>query len=190
MKKENVLGIILGIMYYILGIIFFFYLYVFEALAGSISDFSSTLFYVIYLIIPIILLMLPVILKFAIKKEFYKSILYSCIGIIIYIIIIILLTIGIKNYFKTFSTEKWSNDNWNSFRYLMIEDMENKYDFIGMTKDEVYSVLGKEDKKLEELLGEYVICYSMRNGFLEGDYYQIFLNEDDIVTKTDTMHWE
>ena len=68
MKKENVLGIILGIMYYILGIIFFFYLYVFEALAGSISDFSSTLFYVIYLIIPIILLMLPVILKFAIKK--------------------------------------------------------------------------------------------------------------------------
>lgn len=190
MQKYKILNVIFGILYYILGTIFFFYSYIFEALAGSISNFSTILFYLFYLIMPIILLLMPIILKFTLRKEFYKSILYSCIGIVVYIFIILGLTFGINRYFKTFTKEKWSNDNWRGFRYLMIDDMEKKYNFIGITKNEVYSILGEEDKKLEKLQGEYVICYSMRNGFFEGDYYNIFLNDDDIVTKVDIVHWD
>lgn len=190
MKKDRVSNIVSGVLYYILGSIFFYYSYVFGAFVGSIVDFSTALFYIIYLIVPIILFIMPIMIKFIFRKKFYKSILYSYIGIIMYILLIIGLTFGINRYFHTFSTEKWCNDNWHSFRYLMIDDMEEKYSIVGMKKSEVYDLLGKEDEKLEELQGEYIICYSIRTGFFEGDSFQIFLNENDVVTKVDSIHWD
>lgn len=190
MKKDRVLNVISGTLYYLCGSIFFFCFYVFASLVGSISDFSKILFYIVYLMIPIVLFIMPIIVKFIFKKKFYQAILCGCIGIIVYIFLIIGSTFGINRYFNTFSKEKWCNDNWHSFRYLMIDDMEEKYNLIGMKKSEVYNILGKEDTELEKRQGEYAICYSTRNGLLEGDDYQIFFNDDDIVTKTSIVHWE
>ena len=59
-----------------------------------------------------------------------------------------------------------------------------------MTKDEVYKLLGKEDRKSERLMGEYIISYSMRKGFLDGNAFNIYLNENNIVTKTDIIYLE
>ena len=68
--------------------------------------------------------------------------------------------------------------------------MKEKYNLIGMKKSEVYNILGKEDQELEKLQGEYVICYSIRNGFFEGEYFQISLNDDEVVTKINVVHWD
>lgn len=190
MKKEKTLGVIFGILFYLLGSIFYFYLYIFEAIAGSISDFSTTIFYISYLIIPIIILIMPLIFKFVFKKKFYKSICYSALIIVIHIVMLLLLTFGIKNYFKTFTTEKWTNNNWQGFRYLMIEDLGNKYNLIGMKKEEIYIILGKEDRTLKEFDDDNSLCYSMRNGFLEGDYYIIILNDEGIVIDIKNTHWD
>lgn len=189
MKKEKIFGIILGILYYVLSVIFYFYLFIIEALAGSISDFSMTLFYICYAVLPIILLAMPLILKFAFKKKFYKSIIYSMFSVIIYLIILVIMTFGIRQYFKTFSTEKWSNENWNSFRYLMIDDLEDTYDLVGMTKEEVRALLGEEDVELEWLITDYAIGYSVRDGFMEGYYYYIYLDENDVVVRTELNYW-
>lgn len=190
MKRERTLGVILGILFYLFWGILYFYLYIFEAIAGSISDFSTTIFYILYLIIPIIILIMPLIFKFVFKKKFYKSICYSALIIAIHIVILLLLTFGIRNYFKTFTTEKWTNNNWQDFRYLMIEDLENKYNLIGMKKEEVYKILGKEDKTLKELNTDNSLCYSIRNGFLEGDYYIISLNDKGFVVNIKNVHWD
>lgn len=72
----------------------------------------------------------------------------------------------------------------------MIDDLEKKYTLEGMTKDEVYKLLGKEDRKSERLMGEYIISYSMRKGFLDGNAFNIYLNENNIVTKTDIIYLE
>ena len=96
MKKDKIFGIILGILYYVLSAIFYFYLFIIEVLAGSISDFSMTLFYICYAVLPIILLAMPLIVKFVFKKKFYKSILYSVLSVIIYLIILISITFGIR----------------------------------------------------------------------------------------------
>ena len=189
MKKEKIFGIILGILYYVLSVIFYFYLFIIEALAGSISDFSMTLFYICYAVLPIILLAMPLILKFAFKKKFYKSIIYSMFSVIIYLIILVIITFGIRQYFKTFSTEKWSNENWNGFRYLMVEDLEEKYDLVGMTKEEVQAILGQEDVELEMLVTDYAIGYSVRNGFMDWYYYYIYLDENDVVIRTEFNYW-
>ena len=189
MKKDKILGIILGVLYYVLSVIFYFYLFIIEALAGSISDFSMTLFYICYAVLPIILLAMPLILKFAFKKKFYKSIIYSMFSVIIYLIILVIMTFGIRQYFKTFSTEKWSNENWNSFRYLMIDDLEGTYDLVGMTKEEVQTILGQEDVELEMLVTDYAIGYSVRNGFMDWYYYYIYLDKNDVVIRTEFNYW-
>ena len=189
MKKETIFGIILGILYYVLSVIFYFYLFIIEALAGSISDFSSILFYICYAVLPIILLAMPLIIKFIFKKKFYKSIIYSMFSVIIYLIILVIMTFGIRQYFKTFSTERWSNESWNSFRYLMLDDLEEKYDLVGMTKEEVHELLGEEDVELEWLITDYAIGYSVRDGFMEGYYYYIYLEENDVVVRTELNYW-
>lgn len=190
MKKDIILGTILGILYYVLGLIFYPYLFLIEVLAGSINDFSRVLFYICYVGLPIILLMMPLIVKFIFKKKFYKSVIYSVLAVIIYIIILLLITFGIRQYFKTFTTEKWSNEDWHSFRYLMIDDLEERYDLVGMTKDEVYSILGEEDVDLEMLINDYAIGYSVRDGFLEGYYYYIYLDKNDVVVRVKLNYWE
>ncbi len=190
MKKDKILGIVLGILFYVFSSIFFFFLYVIEAITGSISDFSSILFYIVYLMIPIIILMLPIIFKFIFNKKFYKSVCYSALMIIFYILLLFLLQLGIRNYFSTFTKEKWTNENWHGFRYLMIEDLEKQYDLIGMNKEEIYQILGEEDRKLYEFNDSNSLCYSMRNGFFEGDYYIVILNDEDIVIDIDITHFD
>ena len=188
MKKNKILGIVLGILFYLLSSIFFFYLYIFDELVGYINDFSNILFYITHLIIPIIILMMPIIFKFIFKIKFYKSICYSTLIIILYIIILFILTFGIINYFKTFTKEKWINEDWHNFRYLMIEDLEKQYNLIGMNKEEIYQILGEEDRKSNE--DDRTLYYSIKNGFFEGDYYIINLNDENIVTDIEITHWD
>lgn len=187
MKKDKILGIVLGILFYLFGSIFFFYLYVFELFAGSISDFSSIFLYIFYLIFPIIILSMPLIIKFAFKKKFYKSVLYSSLMIVIHIFVLLLLTFGIRTYFKTFTTEKWTNTNWHTFRYLMIEDLEIKYNLVGMRKEEIYQILGKEDI-IKKFGDDVSLCYLMGSGFFEEDYYAFILNDKDIVIDIKNLH--
>lgn len=189
MKKDKILNPILGVLYYICVPVFFFYLCIFELFAGQIINFSAALFFIFFLIIPFLFLLLPVIIRYTLDKKFYKSILYSCAVILIHLLLILGLTFGLIKYFSTFSTEKWCNNDWYGFRYLMIDDLKEQHKLVGMEKDEVYSILGEEDSEFENSQGENVICYFVNDGFLAGEYFEIFLDDDDIVTKVDVAHW-
>ncbi|MDO4282505.1 MAG: hypothetical protein Q4D02_02620 [Clostridia bacterium] len=181
--------IFLGIVYYIVNFIFFFYLYIFAVLVGTIIDFSSILFNICFIFLPIILLIIPLVCKLMLKRNFYKSILIGIISIMIYFIFLFMMKFGINCYFKSFTSEKWSNDTWHTFRYIMLDDLEEKYCLEGMTKSEIYEILGKPDQELEKSNGECTICYSIKNEFLEGDYYHIYLNENNVVIRTSVEHW-
>lgn len=124
MKKSKVLSIILGLIYYICGIIGFFILFVLVGLFGIIELFSDTLFWICFFIVPIIILILPIILKITLKKEFYKSILYSLISVPIYFAIIIVINFAISKYMNVFTIDKWTNKQYSNLRYLMVNDLE------------------------------------------------------------------
>ncbi len=189
MEKDKILGVVLGILYYYVLSKIFSFLMLFEFIGGTISGFSKILFFICYIVLPIVILAMPVIIKFKYKKKFYKSIIYSMFSVIIYLIILVIMTFGIRQYFKTFSTEKWSNENWNSFRYLMIDDLKGTYDLVGMTKEEVQTILGQEDVELEMLVTDYAIGYSVRNGFMDWYYYYIYLDKNDVVIRTEFNYW-
>lgn len=180
MKKEKVFELVLGILYYLLSLILFYYMLVFELFGGSVSAFSNILFYICYIIIPIILLLMPLIFKFILKKAFKKSICYSVIMIIIHMLVLFAINFGIKVYFSKFSSYKWMNSNWNYFRYEMIENLENRYNLKGMSKEEIYNLLGSEDTGIYTD-NDYTISYYIRAGFFNPGYYNITFDENDIV---------
>jgi len=61
MKRETIINIISGLLYYVLGAIGFFYSFVI-GLFGIIPDFSEVLFCIYFLVLPIIILLLPILI--------------------------------------------------------------------------------------------------------------------------------
>ena len=177
MEKNKILGIIAGILYYFILKGIFSFLMLFEFIGGTISSFSKLLFLIMYIILPIGILIAPVIIKFKYKKEFYKAVLESIVYVLLYISIWITICSCITVYFETFSTYKWSNENWHRFRGNMIEDLEERYDLKGMTKDEIHELLGKEDGYSEE---DNAISYYIG----EAINYYIYFDENDVVIYT------
>lgn len=177
MKKEKILNVIFGLIYYIIGIVGFFYLSVFALLFGVIGNFSDALFCICFLVLPIIVLIMPIILKVYLKKAFYKSILWSLISVVIYCIIIFATSFGISRYMSEFTFEKWNNKGYSNLRYLMLNSLEEQYDFIGMDKEDVIGILGKESEHKNR------IYYFVGSEFLTEFYYCLEYDENGIITK-------
>jgi len=177
MKKETIINIISGLLYYSIGTIGFFYSFVI-GLFGIIPNFSVTLFCIYFLVLPIIILLLPIILKIILKKQFYKSILLSLKVVGVYLILVVLTSISIRIYISNFTPEKWNNEKYSDLRYLMINDLEEKYNLVGMKKEEVIQILGKE-------YGKNINCiyYHIGVNWLEVFYYYLEYDENDIITK-------
>lgn len=178
MKKEIVINIITGLLYYVLGVIIFFYSFVLVGLFGIILDFSEILFWIYFLVLPIIILILPIISKFIYKKQFYKAILKALKAVGVYFILIFTTSIGIRIYISNFTPEKWSNKNYYNLRYLMLNDLEEKYELVGMKKEEVIKILGEEYKKNDKC-----IYYYIGGEWLESFYYYLEYDENGIITK-------
>lgn len=60
-EKNRTLGIVLGLLYYVLICIFFFLFYIFGIFGGIIIDFSETLFIICYIYFAYILTHTPTI---------------------------------------------------------------------------------------------------------------------------------
>lgn len=175
--KKIKLEYILGSLYWISLIIFFFYYIIYGVFVDTIIVGSSfVLFVFCFTIMPICLLLLPLVINSKFKKGFNKSIVISFLVTIIYILVIVpTLQFGIKKYLSVFTIDKWKNIH-QYHRYFMIEDFEKKYNLIGMTKQEVFKILGKENIN-DALVIEYYIGDGGRNSI----YYNVYLNEKNEV---------
>jgi len=119
----------------------------------------------------LLVLLLPIIIKWILKKNFYKCILLSFIGVVVYFIILEISLFSIS----IFSENKWKNDKYINLRYFMIEDLEKKYDFIGMNKMDVIDVLGNGYFSSNEL------CYQIGSIMVSTYYYCLKYDENVIV---------
>lgn len=170
MTKTKKLNIIFTLLYYIFEIVGFYLLFI-TAFVSGVIDLKIT-FLVLFLILPIIILLLPIIIKKILKKEFYKCILFSLIGVIIYFVVfcIFLFCVGI------FSVSKWQNNKYTNLRYLMIDDLEERYDFIGINKNEVIKILGDEG-------GNNELCYQTRSFMISTYFYCLKYDDNNFITE-------
>lgn len=174
MKKVTIINIISAVLYNVFGIMEFFLLALFFGLFSEIDYFSNTLFSICFVVIPIIILLLPVILKMLLKREFYQSVLLSLIALPVYVVFIFAVNSGISNYMKKFTLEKW--EKYHDLRYLMIDDIEEQYPFVGMKREEALEILGKEYEY------ENHIDYFIRSVWLRSYYYCLEYDENGTIT--------
>lgn len=182
-KNNQTLNILFGLLWFVLVPIIFVVNIGLTLIGINIVDNTSvSLGYIIYFWIPIVIIFLPLIIKLLIKKTFLKSLGIAFGVIIAYFISLAFLITGLTMYFHSFSKAKWENYEWN--RYLMIEDLEQKYNFIGMTKAEVINLLGNYQVNYTVAYNGNAIGYNIKSGFFYLRSYILILDDNDIVLET------
>lgn len=178
-KKSKSISLCLA--YYVVLILYFGINIVLQSLFTTIiQDTSYFLYIFLVIVVPVILIILPVILKLTTKKTLGESAITSAIIFISYVLINFGLYFSIKSYFSDFSTEKWNT--FKNHRYLMIDDLEKKYNLIGMNIEDVEDILGNS---LNEICEEdkSTLTYHIQSNLLAEEYY-VFYYENGIVTET------
>ncbi|MGI5879053.1 MAG: hypothetical protein ACOX6L_00470 [Syntrophomonadaceae bacterium] len=103
-----------------------------------------------------------------------------------FLIILILVIVFGGVYYKashTFNTDKWINRNGDS-RLKIYDSLMQKYELVGMSTDEVISLLGKSDDEYFKEDNSFV--YYIGVPFLNTDAYHLVITfEDDIVTSVE-----
>lgn len=114
--------------------------------------------------------------------------------LLIVILLIAILSIFINSYQKKesqkpipFSSYEWINGEWKE-RYRMLEDLENNYDLVGMSRDEIEELLGEYSVRSEDVgsdynVVEYYLGFSIREDYWEGIEVLLIGFRDDIVVK-------
>ena len=74
--------------------------------------------------------------------------------------------------------EKWNNANYTELRYFMIDDLEREYPLIGMQKEEVIEILGKEPDY------DHSLCYHIRSVSIDSYQYCLSYEENGTITGT------
>lgn len=174
-KKNKGLTAIAAVAYYIVLMLVFFLDFIFAlSPAGLIVCYSEVLFWLFLIVIPALLLLLPVFFHFICHKKWIGAFLRSGIMFLVTLTVIFCLHTGIRISMRTFTQDKWKN--YSDLRYLMIDDMEEKYDFVGMTKEEAIEILG------DDITAEG--CYYIRGELMKLEYYCLVCNESGIITDT------
>ena len=86
-----------------------------------------------------------------------------------------------------FSSDEWINGEWKE-RYRMLEDLENNYELIGMSRDEIDEMLGVYSIRCAAVgsdYGEvdYHLGFDVREDYWEGTEVILIGFKDDIVVK-------
>lgn len=174
MKKTKILNVIFASLYYLLLVVLFYSFYMMWFLGGFAGlDFW---FLLLLVLLPLLLIFLPVIIivKQKFKIAFYRGVILSFFAVAIYLLIVSMFL----SYFDTFTESKWKNDKYANLRYLMIDDLEKKYNLIGMNKDDVIKILGDP---LEAEEGE--MCYQVSSVFITVNYYCLRYDDNNIIVE-------
>lgn len=172
----NIKTIISSVLYYVLSIIIYVALFIYSFFGGmAIIGLNQPFIYLTLIVfIPVILIFLPLIINAITNKTYITSLKISSVITLIYIMIILpsIHFVSIE-YFKTFTKEKWEDIYF--LRYLMIDDLEEKYDLIGTNKEEIIILLGKPNKNENNS-----ICYFVKDD-VEDLYYCLELDNGIVI---------
>ncbi len=88
-------------------------------------------------------------------------------------------------YYSHFTVQKWHDDP--PCRYLMIDDMEKKYQITGMSKQEITDLFGDPTEIVTR--GQYEIYeYFISHGYIDPVTYDVYFDNDIVVKTAQTEH--
>jgi hypothetical protein len=181
---KKIIRILSVILYYLLLICFL----IFNPYIISIIYYSDVLL-IVFFSIPIVLAFVPFILIKKMHINKLKSFIYSLLVAIILFVLMIIIGYLTDNYFKNFSSEKWNNNNYCDIRYKMIDSLEMKYSLVGMSKNNIYQILGTADSDtcLYDYEKDNKICYMIFETIMDYKFYCLYFDEVDNVVDTELV---
>ena len=86
-----------------------------------------------------------------------------------------------------FSSDEWINGEWKE-RYRMLEDLENNYELIGMSREEIDEMLGAYLIRCDAFVSDngevdYHLGFDVRDDYWEGIEVLLIGFKDDTVVK-------
>lgn len=155
----------INIALYLILIVMWLYLFLYAQLsfeAGLFSCFNDLYgnkWIFVVLLLTLIALSAPLYLRLLVKKELYILLLsiIICAGYALSVLYWYNLS---NNQFKDFTVEKWRE--FPNQRILMLDDLKECHMIIGMSNDQVISLLGQPDKIIDE-----TYIYEYDYGYIE-----------------------
>ena len=113
------------------------------------------------------------------KKE--KLINYFCLGIFVLIVIFVLMLFLYWSDQHSFTQTKWREDI--EIRSLIVDDLLNDYELIGMTKQEIEDLLGKNNNDYGYFNREnrYVYCLGGARTIIDSEWLLIDFEGDLVI---------
>ncbi len=117
------------------------------------------------------------------EKEIKKAkiINYSCLGVIVFFIVLALFISVYSHYRHTFTQSKWENDIES--RSLIVGDLLNDYELIGMTTQEIEDLLGKNNNDFGYFVQEnrYVYYLGSKRTIIDSEWLLIDFKDNLVV---------
>jgi len=183
LEKNKIVSITLIVLYYLC----LFYYYLFVPYCDALVSVSKLAFVIIIIILPLFLILFPIILKFILKRKNTFVLINSYICLTIYVFLTLIIGFLSDGFIEKFTKEKWNNSNYCIVRFMMIDDIERNYSFIGMNKNEVYDIFGKSDENVcpYDFSNENKICYEVYSSEFKNDFYCLYFDENGNVIDTE-----
>ncbi len=110
-----------------------------------------------------------------------KIINYSCLGVIVFFTVLVLIGFGYFRYRHTFTPAKWEKDIGS--RALIVGDLLDDYELIGMTTKEIEALLGENNNDFGYFVQEnrYVYYLGGKRTFIDSEWLLIDFKEDVAV---------
>lgn len=184
MEKQHARNRHITISFYTGFTLYFLITVILSIVNGSvINGVSGALFVIMFIVLPIVILILPFILKAVGKKNFGDCVKTALIVSLIYATVSVGTEYGVRAYFTKFNAENWINYPAN--RHLMIDDLEKKYNIIGMSTDEVENLLGSPEQ-YDSVANKDALIYGAAKSFFADEYYAVIYDDNKIVIGTDS----
>ena len=117
------------------------------------------------------------------EKEIKKAkiINYSCLGVILFFIVLVLIISVYSHYRHTFTQSMWENDIES--RALIVGDLLNDYELIGMTTQEIEDLLGKNNNDFGYFVQEnrYVYYLGGKRTIIDSEWLLIDFKDNLVV---------
>lgn len=167
-KALEIAGILLVLFVFIISNISQVFNYTVKDVVGTV------MWHIIYVFLPAVALIVPFIMK-RIKRFSAKLISVCSLGItVIYVLLMLIVPTSVNTYIRSFTESKWTRYKYE--RKLMLEDLEEDYYLIGMSKGDILNLLGAADSEEEEEW-EYVIA----SGWVDPEMFVIKFKDGNVI---------
>ena len=173
--KYMIKRILFSIIWILLVVIIFTFSIIQQLFNSTVKDvIGKTMWYCIYMLLPILVLMTPLIARHILKCRNKLILICSICVIMIYSLVVFVTPIITYKYIQNFTPQKWAVYKYE--RKLMLDDLNKNYTLLGMTIEDIKKILGKPDTESENEL-EYVID----SGWIDPEMLVLRFEEQKVV---------